>query len=72
MSKRRLGRTDLSIAPIVFGGNVFGWTVDKRTSFDLLDRFAAAGLNVSTPPIPIRPGRRATTAASRRRSSANG
>ena len=45
MQHRRLGRTDLSIAPIVFGGNVFGWTVDKRTSFDLLDRFAAAGLN---------------------------
>ena len=45
MSKRRLGRTDLSIAPVVFGGNVFGWTVDAETAFDLLDRFAAAGLN---------------------------
>jgi aryl-alcohol dehydrogenase-like predicted oxidoreductase len=29
----------------VFGGNVFGWTADKKTSFDLLDRFTAAGLN---------------------------
>ena len=42
---RRLGRTDLSIAPLVLGGNVFGWTADKKTSFDVLDRFAAAGLN---------------------------
>ena len=45
MQKRSLGRTDLSIAPLVFGGNVFGWTADKATSFALLDRFAAAGLN---------------------------
>jgi aryl-alcohol dehydrogenase-like predicted oxidoreductase len=45
MHKRKLGRTDLSIAPVVFGGNVFGWTADKKTSFALLDRFAAAGLN---------------------------
>jgi aryl-alcohol dehydrogenase-like predicted oxidoreductase len=45
MQTRRLGRTDLSIAPLVLGGNVFGWTADKKTSFDVLDRFAAAGLN---------------------------
>lgn len=45
MLRRRLGRTDLEIAPLVLGGNVFGWTADERTSFDLLDRFAAAGLN---------------------------
>ena len=45
MRKRRLGRTDLEIAPLVFGGNVFGWTADEKTSFDLLDRFTAAGLN---------------------------
>ncbi len=45
MQKRRLGRTDLSIAPVVFGGNVFGWTADKETSFALLDRFAAAGFD---------------------------
>jgi aryl-alcohol dehydrogenase-like predicted oxidoreductase len=45
MEKRALGRTGLSIAPIVFGGNVFGWTADEKTSFDLLDRFFAAGLN---------------------------
>jgi len=45
LQKRRLGRTDLSIAPLVLGGNVFGWTADEATSFDLLDRFADAGLN---------------------------
>ncbi|AZO11315.1 MULTISPECIES: aldo/keto reductase [unclassified Mesorhizobium] len=45
MQKRRLGRTDLSIAPLVLGGNVFGWTADEKTSFDLLDRFAEAGFN---------------------------
>jgi aryl-alcohol dehydrogenase-like predicted oxidoreductase len=45
MHKRRLGRTGLEIAPLVFGGNVFGWTADAKTSFALLDRFAAAGFN---------------------------
>lgn len=45
MQKRPLGRTGLSIAPLVFGGNVFGWTADKKTSFDLLDRFVDAGFN---------------------------
>jgi aryl-alcohol dehydrogenase-like predicted oxidoreductase len=45
LQKRRLGRTDLTIAPLVFGGNVFGWTADEKTSFDLLDRFVDAGLN---------------------------
>ncbi|MER8547170.1 aldo/keto reductase [Mesorhizobium sp. M1169] len=45
MQKRRLGRTDLSIAPLVLGGNVFGWTADEKTSFDLLDRFVDAGLD---------------------------
>jgi aryl-alcohol dehydrogenase-like predicted oxidoreductase len=45
MQKRRLGRTGHSIAPLVFGGNVFGWTADKKTSFDLLDRFVDAGFN---------------------------
>ncbi len=45
MQKRRLGRTDLEIAPLVLGGNVFGWTADEKTSFDILDRFVDAGLN---------------------------
>ena len=45
MEKRPLGRTGLEIAPLVFGGNVFGWTADQPTSFALLDRFTDAGLN---------------------------
>jgi len=45
MQKRRLGNTSLEIAPLVFGGNVFGWTADEPTSFAMLDRFFEAGLN---------------------------
>jgi aryl-alcohol dehydrogenase-like predicted oxidoreductase len=45
MSKRRLGRTDLSIAPLALGANVFGWTADKAAAFKLLDGFVDAGLN---------------------------
>jgi len=40
---RPLGTTGLHIAPLVLGGNVFGWTVDKQASFAVLDAFAAAG-----------------------------
>ncbi|WP_105438723.1 aldo/keto reductase [Neorhizobium sp. T25_13] len=45
MELRALGRTGLSISPVVLGGNVFGWTADERTSFDILDRFFDAGFN---------------------------
>lgn len=45
MKNRRLGRSGLEIAPLVFGGNVFGWTVDEGTAFTLLDAFVAAGFN---------------------------
>jgi aryl-alcohol dehydrogenase-like predicted oxidoreductase len=40
---RRLGATDLHIAPLVLGGNVFGWSIDKPTSFAVLDAFVAGG-----------------------------
>ncbi|SFP90561.1 aldo/keto reductase [Sphingomonas rubra] len=40
---RRLGSTDLKIAPLVLGGNVFGWTADKAESFAVLDAFIDAG-----------------------------
>lgn len=43
--KRKLGNSGLEIAPIVFGGNIFGWTADEPTSFRLLDAFIAAGFN---------------------------
>src|SRR5690606_31715864 len=45
MEKQPLGRSGLEIAPLVLGGNVFGWTADESTSFDLLNRFTAAGFN---------------------------
>lgn len=45
MEKRRIKNTDLVIAPINFGGNVFGWTLDEKQSFDILDRFTEAGFN---------------------------
>jgi aryl-alcohol dehydrogenase-like predicted oxidoreductase len=45
MEMRRLGRSDLRVSPLCFGGNVFGWTVDETTSFRLLDAFLDAGFN---------------------------
>ncbi|WP_430250612.1 aldo/keto reductase [Neorhizobium sp. DAR64860/K0K1] len=45
MDMRLLGRTGLSISPVVFGGNVFGWTADEKTSFEMLDAFFEAGFN---------------------------
>lgn len=45
MNLRKLGKTGIEIAPLIFGGNVFGWTIDQATSFQLLDAFIAAGFN---------------------------
>jgi aryl-alcohol dehydrogenase-like predicted oxidoreductase len=45
MQHRTIGNSDLKVAPLVFGGNVFGWTADERTSFSLLDAFVDHGLN---------------------------
>ena len=43
MEKRQLGNSDIHIHPIVFGGNVFGWTIDQKRSFEILNAFADAG-----------------------------
>jgi len=40
-----IGTSDLQVAPLIFGGNVFGWTADERTSFSILDAFVELGLN---------------------------
>ncbi|SEK52224.1 Predicted oxidoreductase [Sphingomonas palmae] len=40
---RRLGASDLKIAPLVLGGNVFGWTADRDASFAVLDAFVDGG-----------------------------
>lgn len=45
MDKRRLGRSELSIAPLVLGTNVMGWTADEKTSFEVLDAFVDNGFN---------------------------
>ncbi len=45
MQMRDLGKSGLKTAPLVLGGNVFGWTADRATSFDILDAFIDAGFN---------------------------
>lgn len=45
VQKINLGTTKLQIAPVIFGGNVFGWTVDEKTSFRLIDLFSGNGFN---------------------------
>ncbi|NID17380.1 aldo/keto reductase [Luteibacter yeojuensis] len=46
MKLRQLGRSPLHVAPLAFGGNVFGWSVDEPRSFDLLDAFVDHGFNL--------------------------
>lgn len=46
LQNRKLGKSDLSVAPLALGGNVFGWTADESTSFKLLDAFVDSGLNL--------------------------
>lgn len=46
MDKRKLGTTGFDVAPLAFGGNVFGWTADEAMSFKLLDAFVGAGFNL--------------------------
>ncbi|SAK41785.1 aldo/keto reductase [Caballeronia fortuita] len=45
MQTRSIGTSEVKVAPLVFGGNVFGWTADERTSFSILDAFVDHGLN---------------------------
>jgi aryl-alcohol dehydrogenase-like predicted oxidoreductase len=45
MERRRLGKSDIHVAPLCLGGNVFGWTADEAMSFRLLDGFVDAGFN---------------------------
>jgi aryl-alcohol dehydrogenase-like predicted oxidoreductase len=45
MELRALGKTGMHTPPLVFGGNVFGWTADEKTSHALLDAFVGAGFN---------------------------
>src|ERR1700742_4441756 len=43
MTQRRLGRTDISFEPLVFGGNVLGWTLEEADAFQVLDAFLDEG-----------------------------
>lgn len=45
MEKRELGAAGIKVAPFCFGGNVFGWTADEKTSCDLLDAFVDSGFD---------------------------
>src|SRR5712671_7711869 len=45
MRKRQLGRSAIEVAPLMLGGNVFGWTADEAAAFKVLDAFVAAGLS---------------------------
>jgi len=45
MEQRKIGKSELKVSPICFGGNVFGWTADQSTSFKLLDEFVDLGFN---------------------------
>lgn len=46
MKLKNIGQTDLKVAPIAFGGNVFGWTLDEKASFEILDVFAGNEYNL--------------------------
>jgi aryl-alcohol dehydrogenase-like predicted oxidoreductase len=58
MALRSLGTTGLQIPRLVFGGNVFGWTVDEKQSFSLLDALLERGFTLSTPRTFTLRGRR--------------
>src|ERR1700712_2055614 len=46
MDKREIGKSGIKVQPFAFGGNVFGWTIDEKESFKILDGFVDAGLNL--------------------------
>lgn len=46
MENKKLGNTELKCPPIVFGGNVFGWTANEKESFDLIDRLLDMGIDM--------------------------
>jgi aryl-alcohol dehydrogenase-like predicted oxidoreductase len=46
VEKRPLGQSGIEVATLALGGNVFGWTADEATSFDILDTFVAEGGNM--------------------------
>ncbi len=45
MQHRQIGQSDLRVTPLCLGGNVFGWTIDEATSFQVLDAYLDLGGN---------------------------
>lgn len=45
MQSRKLGRSDLDVSVLCFGGNIFGWTTDEQQSYAVLDAYVEAGGN---------------------------
>lgn len=45
VKKRKIGKSGLEVVPFAFGGNVFGWTADEKTSFNILDAYVGAGFD---------------------------
>jgi aryl-alcohol dehydrogenase-like predicted oxidoreductase len=43
--KRPLGNSGLEVSPLALGGNVFDWTINEKTSFEILDAYVGAGFN---------------------------
>ncbi|MDB5158180.1 MAG: aldo/keto reductase [Mucilaginibacter sp.] len=44
MEKRELGKSGIMVSPFCLGGNVFGWTIDEKQSFEILDAYVDSGL----------------------------
>ncbi|MEO6978995.1 MAG: aldo/keto reductase [Mucilaginibacter sp.] len=47
MDRRKIGKSGISVYPFAFGGNVFGWTINEKESFKILDGFVDAGLDLN-------------------------
>ena len=45
MERREIGTSGITVSPFCFGGNVFGWTIDEKESFKILDGLVDAGLD---------------------------
>lgn len=46
LQPRTIGKTELQALPFALGGNAFGWAVDEKTAFGILDRFVDAGFSL--------------------------
>jgi len=46
MTPRQIGNSPISVPPLAFGGNVFGWTVNEAAAFPLLDAFIDASFTM--------------------------